>query len=50
MNTIEQAQAAIDSELNAMKIAHDASIADLDNNVEDQMAAIMATIAAMRSN
>jgi hypothetical protein len=50
MNSIQQAKAAVYSELEAMKIAHDESIKALDNNVEDQMAAIMATIAAMQSN
>jgi hypothetical protein len=50
MNPVQAAQASVDAKLLAMKIEHDASIADLDNNVEDQMAAIMATIAAMQSN
>jgi hypothetical protein len=49
MNSVQAAQAAIDSKLEAMKIAHDESIKALDNGQEDKMAKIQAMLAAMKS-
>jgi hypothetical protein len=50
MNTIEQAQAKVDAQLEAMRIAHDESIKAMDNGQEDMMAKVQAMLAAMKSN